>query len=263
MTEQGGRASGGGRAAAAGLSVALAVFSFALPAPSLAAGGMPGSGPGCSTTTNPSYSVVSCVRTGLDRDGRLLGCRWVKTTQQFAGRNLMARERLHRPLRKGTTYVCGNSRKVWNNLNPFWNCGRHLSNQLIVNRSVLARLPISKTGLADPSDTNETSNTVVGAGEDSVCLRYTHRCSVDVRRALEGVLCPQAVVHSSGPKEPNPTKSTHTPIGCTNFQTPVVTGNNTRRTTFLTCYSTSSTDSPLPYRTATIALAVVSPQHSK
>eukprot|EP00752_Nemacystus_decipiens_P006957 g6243.t1 len=65
--------SGGGRAAAAGLSVALAVF-FALPAPSLAAEGMPGSGPGCSTTTNPSYSVVSCVRTGLDRNGRLLGC---------------------------------------------------------------------------------------------------------------------------------------------------------------------------------------------
>eukprot|EP00903_Cladosiphon_okamuranus_P006941 g6755.t1 len=56
-----------------GLSVALAAF-FVLPAPSMAADGMPGSGPGCSTTTNPSYSVVSCVRTGLDRNGRLLGC---------------------------------------------------------------------------------------------------------------------------------------------------------------------------------------------
>lgn len=68
--------SGGGRAAAAGLGVALAL-AFALPVQSLAAEGMPGSGPGCSTTTNPSYSLVSCERTGLDRNGRLLGCRWV------------------------------------------------------------------------------------------------------------------------------------------------------------------------------------------
>ncbi|CAM9816625.1 unnamed protein product [Pylaiella littoralis] len=67
-------AGGGGVAAVAGLSLALSLL-FAHPAASLAAeSGMPGSGPGCSTSTNPSYSMVSCDRTGLDRNGRLLGC---------------------------------------------------------------------------------------------------------------------------------------------------------------------------------------------
>lgn len=73
----GGRASsdGGSRFAAAGLSLALSII-LSSPASSLAAGsGMPGSGPGCTSSTNPSYSLVSCERTGLDRDGRLLGCR--------------------------------------------------------------------------------------------------------------------------------------------------------------------------------------------
>lgn len=73
---------GGGHAAAAGLGVALAL-ALSLPAQSLAAEGMPGSGPGCSTTTNPSYSMVSCERTGLDRNGRLLGCRWVGSVTFF------------------------------------------------------------------------------------------------------------------------------------------------------------------------------------
>lgn len=58
------------------LLVALSVFFFN-PVTALA-DGLPGSSPGCSTTTtNPSYTVVSCERTGLDRDGRLLGCRFV------------------------------------------------------------------------------------------------------------------------------------------------------------------------------------------
>ncbi|CAM9542089.1 unnamed protein product [Scytosiphon promiscuus] len=65
---------GGSRLIAAGLSLALSIL-LSSPASSLAAdSGMPGSGPGCSTSTNPSYSLVSCERTGLDRDGRLLGC---------------------------------------------------------------------------------------------------------------------------------------------------------------------------------------------
>lgn len=62
----------GGSLAAAG----LLALSFVTNAGAAAADpGMPGSGLGCSTSTNPSYSMVSCERTGLDRDGRLLGCR--------------------------------------------------------------------------------------------------------------------------------------------------------------------------------------------
>lgn len=67
---------GGSRLAAAGLSLALSIF-LSCPGSSAADAGMPGSGPGCTTSTNPSYSLVSCERTGLDRDGRLLGCRCV------------------------------------------------------------------------------------------------------------------------------------------------------------------------------------------
>lgn len=64
----------GGIPAAAGL-LALSLF-FANPAGGSAAdAGMPGSGPGCSTSANPSYTMVSCERVGLDRRGRLLGCR--------------------------------------------------------------------------------------------------------------------------------------------------------------------------------------------
>ncbi|CAM9663126.1 unnamed protein product [Laminaria digitata] len=62
----------GGSLAAAGL-VALSLFASGAD-PAAADPGMPGSGLGCSTSTNPSYSMVSCERTGLDRDGRLLGC---------------------------------------------------------------------------------------------------------------------------------------------------------------------------------------------
>lgn len=63
----------GGSLAAAGL---LALSLFVASADAAAADpSMPGSGLGCSTSTNPSYSMVSCERTGLDRDGRLLGCR--------------------------------------------------------------------------------------------------------------------------------------------------------------------------------------------
>lgn len=66
---------GGVTAAIAGLGLALSMLVIT-PSSSMAAdSGMPGSGPGCTTSTNPSYSVVSCERTGLDRDGRLLGCR--------------------------------------------------------------------------------------------------------------------------------------------------------------------------------------------
>lgn len=88
--EQGRRAnnSGDGRAAVAGLSLALAML-FAPPAPSFTAEGMPGSGPGCSTTTNPSYSMVSCARTGLDRNGRLLGCRWVRSNSTTTAVNIV------------------------------------------------------------------------------------------------------------------------------------------------------------------------------
>ncbi|CAM9341176.1 unnamed protein product, partial [Sphacelaria rigidula] len=36
---------------------------------------MPGMASGCSSTTNVSgYTIVTCDRQGLDRDGRLLGC---------------------------------------------------------------------------------------------------------------------------------------------------------------------------------------------
>lgn len=63
----------GGSLAGAGL---LALSLFVASADAAAADpSMPGSGLGCSTSTNPSYSMVSCERTGLDRDGRLLGCR--------------------------------------------------------------------------------------------------------------------------------------------------------------------------------------------
>lgn len=69
-------------AVAAGILSALTLMLYVLvsPAQALAAGdaqGVPGSGPGCTMSTNPSYSMVSCDRTGLDRDGRLLGCRFV------------------------------------------------------------------------------------------------------------------------------------------------------------------------------------------
>lgn len=38
---------------------------------------IPGTAEGCITTTNPSgYTIVSCERQGLDRNGRLLGCRY-------------------------------------------------------------------------------------------------------------------------------------------------------------------------------------------
>lgn len=65
--------------------VALSVF-FLNPVTAVA-DGLPGSSPGCSTTaTNPSYTVVSCERTGLDRDGRLLGCRFVPcASRSFQG----------------------------------------------------------------------------------------------------------------------------------------------------------------------------------
>lgn len=66
--------------------VALSVF-FVNPVTALA-DGLPGSSPGCSTTaTNPSYTVVSCERTGLDRDGRLLGCRFVLCVRRSSSFN--------------------------------------------------------------------------------------------------------------------------------------------------------------------------------
>lgn len=63
-----------GGAAAALLALSLM---FAHPAPALA-DSMPGMASGCSSTTNVSgYTIVTCDRQGLDRDGRLLGCRCV------------------------------------------------------------------------------------------------------------------------------------------------------------------------------------------
>lgn len=62
--------------AAAGL-LALSLL-FANPVRALA-DSMPGTAPGCSSTTNVSgYTMVTCDRQGLDRDGRLLGCRCCK-----------------------------------------------------------------------------------------------------------------------------------------------------------------------------------------
>ncbi|CAN0153853.1 unnamed protein product [Ectocarpus sp. 4 AP-2014] len=57
--------------AAAGLALSLFLSN---PGSLVADPGIPGSGLGCTTSTNPSYSLVSCNRTGLDRNGRLLGC---------------------------------------------------------------------------------------------------------------------------------------------------------------------------------------------
>lgn len=61
------------------LAAGLVAFTLwtTIPAPTLAEN-LPGTAPGCASTTNPSgYTIVSCDRRGLDRNGRLLGCRCV------------------------------------------------------------------------------------------------------------------------------------------------------------------------------------------
>lgn len=57
---------------AAGLLTLSLLFSHPVRA---LADSIPGMAPGCSSTTNVSgYTMVTCDRQGLDRDGRLLGC---------------------------------------------------------------------------------------------------------------------------------------------------------------------------------------------
>lgn len=76
-----------GRCCLRSLLGGLVVSSLLTAAPLVSgAASMPGTAPGCTSTSNPSgYTLVTCDRQGLDRNGRLLGCRCVPIASCFLG----------------------------------------------------------------------------------------------------------------------------------------------------------------------------------